>query len=169
MPPQKSTPVRRASYSSTCAVPAVQWIDLFYLVLSKQSSVAALCRQHRLPESVFRRRYQRFQQANDNGVTDQDVLNDALLDRRCYSRRALTDEQEQLIVQSFDNSNQARMPINYNDVKLQATQLYKDTHPHALRDVTNFQASNGFIEGFKQRHCTVTRTASTISRLSNNH
>ena len=167
MPPQNSTPVRRASYFSTCAVPAVHWIDLFNLVLTKQSSIASLCRQHRLPETVFQRRLQRFKQAKQVGAADDDALKSALLDRRCYSRRALTDEQEQLIVQSIDNSNQARMPINYNYVKLQATQLYKDTHPHALRDVTNFQASNGFIEGFKQRHCTVTRTASTISRLSN--
>ena len=145
----------------------MQWIDLFNLVLSKQSSVAALCRQHRLPESVFRRRYQRFQQAKDNGATDQDALNDALLDRRCYSRRALTDEQEQMIVQSIDNSNQARMPINYNDVKLQAVQLHKQTHPHALRDITNFQASDGFVNRFKQPNHTVIRTASTVTRLSN--
>lgn len=167
MPSSTGVPVRRTCYSSAYAVPAVQWIDLFNLVLTNQFSVLSLCHQHRLPETVFRLRLRRFREAKQNGATDSDALQTALLDRRCYSRRALTDEQEQLIMQSIDNSNQARMPVNYNDVKLQAVQLYRQAHPHALRDVTIFQAANGFIHRFKHRNRTVTRTASTVTRLSN--
>lgn len=136
-------------------------------MLTNQFSVLSLCRQHRLPETVFRLRLRRFREAKQNGAADSDALQTALLDHRCYSRRALTDEQEQLIVQSINNCNEARMPVNYNDVKLQAVQLYRQAHPHALRDVTNFQAANGFIHRFKHRNRTVTRTASTVTRLSN--
>ena len=121
-----------------------------------------LCRETRISRSVFYRRYSPYQVAKQQN--DAKSMENALIDHRRDSRRALTDEQEHTLVASIDNSNSAQIAVNWNDVRLQAKQLHNDSHKYALRDVTNFRASHGFIEGLKKRHSLTTRTANPVTQ-----
>ena len=92
-------------------------------------------------------------------------MKNAHLNHRGHNRRVLTDAQENLIVSSIDNSNTAQISVSYKDVRIQARQLYKDTHPHVLRDITNFKASNGFMRCLKKRHSLPTRVLNSFQKF----
>ena len=55
--------------------------------------------------------------------------------------------------------------VSYKDVRIQARQLYKDTHPHALRDITTSKHQR-FHARFKHRHSLSTRTAQPVCKVS---
>lgn len=130
----------------------------------------ALARLHSVSSTTAHRRWKAYEKARADGRSEEEALDDAVVNRRGGNNRAFTLAQEELLGEIVRT---AQPSMTHTQIQAEALRFHTDvvvsTHTgasHATRSNTRFRASDCFVNGFKRRqHLSSHRTAVThVSR-----